>query len=72
MAKAQKLFTQKDNQGLDKDLTQLYDFLSKGDVTTSAPNGNRKGFKGEFVFYDNAGTFQLWVNTSSSTTWQQI
>lgn len=72
MAKPQLLFTQKDNQGLTKDLRQVYDWVSRLDVTTSAPNGNRQGRIGEAIFYNNAGTFTLYVNTTGSTVWQQI
>jgi hypothetical protein len=70
--KPQKLYPYRDNQALDKDLTQIFDFISRGDVVTTAPNGSKSGKKGEFVFYNNSGTFSLWVNTTSSTVWQQI
>lgn len=72
MPKPQKIFTYRDNQALDKDVTQLYDFVSRGEVVTVAPNGNKKGRKGDFVFYDNAGTFTLWVNKDNLTSWGQI
>lgn len=41
-------------------------------VTTTAPNGSRKGVVGELVLYNNGGTFSIWTNTTSSTVWQQL
>lgn len=72
MTPPRKIYSYKDNQALDKDIKQIYDWLSKDDVTTTAPNGSRQGRVGERVLYNNAGTFELWVNTDGSTVWQQI
>ena len=72
MPKPQKVFPYFENQALDKDVTTLFDYVSRGEVVTSAVNGSRKGKKGEYVFYNNGGTFELWVNSDGSTAWQQI
>lgn len=72
MTKPQKAFTYIKDQALDKDIKTLFDYVSRGEVVTTAPNGNRRSKKGEFVFYNNSGTFELWVNSDGSTTWQQI
>lgn len=72
MTKPQKLFPYVENQALDKDVKTIYDWVSRGDITDSAPNGSRNGRKGEFIFYNNSGTLELWVNTDGSTTWQKI
>lgn len=53
-------------------LKKIADNFNVFEVTTSAPNGNRRGKKGEMILYNNAGTFTLWCNTDNSTTWQQI
>lgn len=53
-------------------LKQLYDNFHVLEITTTAPNGNKKGTKGQIVIYNNSGTFELWVNTTSLTVWQQF
>ena len=53
----------------------LYDVYSNFQiltVTDTAPNGTRKGTKGEIIFYNNGGTFELYVNTDGATTWQKV
>lgn len=72
MSKPQQKFPYRENQALDRDIKTLYDWISRLDVTTSAPNGSRQGIKGEGIFYNNSGTFELWANTDGATTWQQI
>jgi len=51
---------------------EIYDNWQIFPVTTTAPNGSRKGLIGRPVFYNNSGTFEFWVNTDGSTTWQRI
>jgi len=41
-------------------------------VTTTTPNTNRKGLKGEMVIFNDSGTFKLFINTDSNKAWQQI
>ena len=53
-------------------LKTIADNLHKFEITTTAPNGSRRGDKGEAILYNNAGTFQLWINTDGNTAWQQI
>lgn len=53
-------------------LQDIYDTVHIFDITDVAPNGSRKGNKGQHIIYDNSGTFELWINTDNSTTWQQI
>jgi len=53
-------------------LKQLYNNFYILEVVTTAPNGSKNGNKGQMVIYNNSGTFSLWVNTTSSTVWQQI
>jgi len=52
--------------------SEIYNGINRMDVVTSAPNGTLKGVLGQPVLYNNSGTFTLWVNTDSDTTWQQI
>lgn len=70
--KPQKQFPYRDNQALDKDITTLYDWISRLDITTTAPNGSKTGFKGEGILYNNSGKFELWVNTDGATAWQNV
>jgi len=67
-----KLFTYRENQALDKDLSQLYQWTSRLEIVDTAPNGSKTGRKGYVILYNNSGTFELWVNTDGSTTWQQL
>ena len=53
-------------------LKELYDNHNKFEITTVAPNNNRRGEKGNAVIYNNAGTFELWVNSDGAATWQKI
>ena len=74
MSKPQKLFPYKDNQALDKDLTQLYDWASRLEYTETNPDGTRKSrFAGEVVLLKSGSSFYLEVATASkSTVWQGI
>lgn len=53
-------------------LRNLYENINNLEVTTTAPNGNIKAEKGDAIIYNNSGTFELWVNSDGSTTWQNI
>jgi len=70
MAKPQKLFPYIDNQKLDKDLKNIYDWISRLEVVTVNPDGNRTGQKGEAVLLITGGNFYVEVNVDSSTTWR--
>lgn len=51
---------------------EIYNNFHVLEVTTTAPNGNRKGVIGKMIIYNNSGTFELWINTTGLTVWQQI
>lgn len=72
MAKPQLLFTQKDNQGLTKDLSQLYDWVSRLELVTANPDGTRKGrFAGEAVYLQSGGNHYVEICTgANSTVWR--
>ena len=53
-------------------LKTLYENNDILETTETAPNGNRRGRKGQCIIYDNSGTFELWINTDGETSWQQI
>ena len=53
-------------------LRDLYDNHNKFEITTTAPNGSRRGEKGYGVIYNNSGTLELWVNSDGATAWQKI
>ena len=71
MAKAQKLYPYIKNQALDKDLTQLYDWISRLELVTTNPDGSRKGrFTGEAVLLKTGGNSYLEVcNGAGTTVW---
>lgn len=52
----------------------LYSNIHALDVTTTAPNGNRRGIDGTMVIYDTGNaTWELWIKTDTdSTSWQKI
>ena len=61
------------------DANSLYDFLNflythfnQAQITTTSPNGSRKAKAGEYIIYNNAGTYQFCVETAqpSGTTWK--
>lgn len=74
MAKAQKIYTQKDNQQLDQDLKQLYDWVSRLEVVTENPNGSRVGrFTGEAVYLQSGGNHYVEICIESgTTTWRGV
>jgi len=53
-------------------LDRIYNNWQILEITTTAPNGNLKGKIGKVILYETGGTFSLWVNTTSSTVWQQL
>jgi hypothetical protein len=53
-------------------LKEIADKNNIFEVTTTAPNGSRRGKKGEGIIYDDSGTLELWVNYDGDTTWQKI
>jgi len=72
MPKPTKQFPYLKDQYIDKDARTLFDWVSRGVIVTTTPNGNMKGTKGDFVFYNNAGTMEMWVNSDSATTWKKV
>lgn len=72
MTVPQKQYVVRDNQALDKDLSTVFSYISRADVADVSPNGNQQGRIGDFVLYNNGGSFELWVNTSGDTTWQRV
>lgn len=53
-------------------LNDVYKNIHVLEVTTTAPNGARKGVPGRMVIYNNSGTLEFWVAKDTNTTWQQI
>jgi hypothetical protein len=49
----------------------IYNNWNNIEVTTTNPNGSRRGEYGDIVFYNNSGTYKLCVQTTSGggTTW---
>lgn len=72
--KPQKLFSYREQQYLDKDIAQIYGWLSKVELVDTTPNTNKLGKRGELVLFNNAGTYELWANTGAgeNKTWQKI
>ena len=58
---------------LNETLEQLYD-LTNGrfslNITTTNPDGNRKGDVGEIILFNNSGDYYLAINTTGSTVWR--
>lgn len=53
-------------------LQTLYSNIHALEVTTTAPNGSRRGTIGTLVIYDTTN-WELWVKTDTdSTSWQKI
>lgn len=59
--------------------TSLYDFLNfqyehfnQSQIVTTNPNGNYQGKSGNFLIYNNSGTYQVCFETAqpSGTTWK--
>ena len=55
-------------------LKSIQEKINVMEVVDTAPNGTRQGDNGEFILYNNSGTYELWVNSSSGggTSWQRI
>ena len=53
-------------------LKEISQNINKFQITTSAPDGTRKGVKGEPILYNNSGSFTLWINIDGDIDWQQI
>ena len=53
-------------------LREIYENIDRFEIVTSAPDGTRKGRKGQGILYNNSGIFTLWINVDSATDWQQI
>lgn len=73
MSKSQKLFPYKE-QALNKDLQELYDWVSRLEYVTTNPDGSRTSkFVGEAVLLSSGGNFYLEVATASkSTVWRGV
>ena len=50
----------------------ISDNFNNLEMTTTAPNGNRRGNNGDVILYDNSGTLELWANYGGGTTWQKL
>jgi hypothetical protein len=72
MPKPQKLFPYPDDQKLDKDLKQLYDWVSRLEVVTTNPDGVRKGQKGEAVLLITGGNYYVEINVDGNTIWRGV
>ena len=69
--KPQKLYPYRNNQALDKDVKTLYDWVSKLEVVTTNPDGNRVGRLGEAVLLQTGGNSYVEICTNhNSTTWR--
>lgn len=53
-------------------LSFLYEHFNQSQIVTVAPNGNARGKAGNFVIYNNSGTYQVCFETAqpSGTTWK--
>ena len=74
MSKANKLFPYRDNQGLDKDIAQLYEWVSRLEYTETNPDGARTSrYVGETVLLKSGGSYYVEVATgSNSTVWRGV
>lgn len=69
MTKPQKIFPYRNNQALDKDLKNIYDWLSRLEVVTTNPDGSRTGrFTGEAVILKTGGKTYIEVCDDAGTT----
>ena len=53
-------------------LKELYNNLNSFPVTTTNPNGTRRGRNGDTIWWNDSGTYRLRVNTDTGqggTTW---
>lgn len=57
-------------------LRKLHSTQHKIPITTTDPNGNRRGRSEEVVIWNDSGTYRLRVNTSTTpeggTTWSSV
>lgn len=69
--KPQKLYPYTNNQALDKDIKNLYDWVSRLEVVTTNPDGSRTGrYDGEAVKLKTGGKTYLEVcDGAGTTTW---
>lgn len=74
MNKPQKLYLHKDNFPIDKDITTLYDWISRLEVVTTNPDGTRVGrYIGETVLLQTGGNHYIEICVDSgTTTWRGI
>ena len=73
MTKPQKIFSYRDNQALNKDLQQLYDYISRLEVTNSNPDGLRIGRLGDVVLLQTGGNNYVEICTDdNTTTWRGV
>ena len=61
-----------DSPALQHYLRSIYDNLHRLPVTTTSPNGSRRGKKGDMVLLQTGGIHYLEVNTDSSTSWSGV
>ena len=57
-------------------LRKLRDIRNNVIITTTSPNGNRRGRTGDIVIFNDSGTYRWRVNTdtdpSGGTTWASV
>lgn len=55
-------------------LNFIYNHFNQAQITTTNPNGNFKGQSGEYIIYNNSGTYKFCVETDqpSGTTWKCV
>ncbi len=52
---------------------ELADNIHSPGITTTAPNGSRRGRNGTIVIYNTGSGYELWIKTDTdSTSWQKI
>ena len=74
MAKPAKQFSYLDNQAIDKDMKTAFDWVSRVEVVTTNPDGNRTAqFDGEIVKLESGGSEYLEVaRARGSKIWRGV
>jgi hypothetical protein len=72
--KPQKLFVYPEDQRLEKDYTQIYDWLSRLELTTDNPKGSRIGkYTGDILYVQTGGKHYAAVCIDGgSTSWYAV
>ena len=74
MAKPQKLYTYRDNIPVDRDMKNVFDWLSRIEVVTTNPDGNRTAkFDGEILKLEVGGNEYIEIaRAAGSTIWRGV